>query len=71
MITYFHNATPEEQLNLWYNGNEDEVVLAKYLTVIINSLTEEKFEQGYEDGYTVAYENGFDAGYALGSERDE
>ena len=51
MITYFPNATPEEQLNLWYNGNnlwyngnKDEVVLAKYL--------EASYQQFYDLGYS-------------------
>jgi len=71
MITYFTNATPEEQLNLWYNGNEEEVVLAKYISGVIDGISEENYDRGYEDGYSSAYENGYDAGYALGSERDE
>ena len=53
MITYFHNATPEEQLNLWYNGNEDEVVLAKYISGVIDGISEESYDRGYEDGYSA------------------
>ena len=63
MITYFPNATPEEQLNLWYNGNEEEVVLAKYL--------EAGYQEFYDKGYDYAYNRQFDVGYDLGSERDE
>ena len=50
MITYFPNATPEEQLNLWYNGNEDEVALAKYISGVIDGISEESYARGYEDG---------------------
>ena len=71
MITYFPNATPEEQLNLWYNGNKEEVVLAKYLEGVIEGISEERYEIGYEDGSSAAYENGYDAGCSLGPERDE
>lgn len=51
MITYLPNATPEEQLNLWYNGNEEEVVLAKYL--------EESYKQFYDEGYEEGYDDAF------------
>jgi len=46
MITYFSGATPEEQLNLWYNGNEEEVVLAKYLKVVYQQF----YGLGYSEG---------------------
>lgn len=51
MITYFSGATPEEQLNLWYNGNEHEVVLAKYL--------EESYKQFHDEGYKEGYDDAF------------
>lgn len=50
MINYFPNATPEEQLNLWYNGNEEEVVLAKYISGIIDGISEENYDAGYVPG---------------------
>ena len=46
MITYFPNATPEEQLNLWYNGNEEEVVLAEYL----EGVYQEFYGLGHSEG---------------------
>lgn len=67
MFNYYPNATPEEQLNLWYNGNKDEVVLAKYLEAVY----QEFYDKGYEEGYDYAYNRQFDVGYDLGSERDE
>lgn len=70
MITYFPNATPEEQLNLWYNGNEDEVVLAKYLKVVYQGYCDNEDSQ-FNTGYDVGYESGFDAGYVSGLDNDE
>ena len=51
MITYFPNATPEEQLNLWYNGSEDEVILAKYLEASYQQFYYKGYEEGYDDAF--------------------
>lgn len=52
MITYFPNATPEEQLNLWFNGTEEEYKLAAYLEVIY----QEYYDDGYIGGKYYSYE---------------
>ena len=53
MISYFPNATPEEQLNLWFNGTEEEYKLATYLEVVY----QEYYDNGYSDGqYYSSYE---------------
>lgn len=66
MISYFPNATPEEQLNLWFNGTEEEYKLAAYLEVIY----QEYYESGQEDEsrYDVGFEDGYSAGNAVGYE---
>ena len=67
MINYFPNATPKEQLNLWYNGNDEEHKLATYL----EGVYQEYYENGQEDEsrYETGFEVGYDTGYIDGQEK--